>query len=876
MSRKQRTTSGSYNVRANELARERLEKKIRCLIIFLDDSEHCFEIERRARGQELLLKVFEHLDLVESDYFGLKIVEGEGSLETQRQWLDPRKSIRKQLKGSAFFLFQVKFFVSEPEKLLEDYTRYQYVLQLKKDILEDRLQCTFNVGTKLASYLVQGRLGDFDAQEHLCGYLDSYVFVPNQTEEFTKEVVRLHKSNCGLLPSEAELEYLNLARDLEMYGIDLHLARDQHAIEIQVGVTSLGLIIFQGLVKIKLFPWASIVKISFKRKQFFLQQKREQKDTRDLVIGFNMASYRACKNLWKSCVEHHTFFRLVEPQQPAGKRNFFQLGSKFRYSGRTEVQTVEDTKKRLAEREFSRSPSKRIFRRTIGGSSSDVIRNETRSLPSRGSNHSNVTKNSRKSKLGNSEGPTTNSFNGIQRENGFSRSEEILTTAHFMYVDDGGSDNSLVEKTYDLQTNGIQLPNGVAADSLIVIRMRPNDKGQFGFSVKGGCDQGAPVIVCRVAPNTPADLCIPRLNEGDQILLLNGQDISTYTNEEVVSAIRGICELQRTDLVLTVRPNVYVSDDVEEEEEPVFQYIPESPRVANGGIDPLSESIMLLQEGLASGTALAQFEQLYRRKSGMTMNECKEPENIAKNRYRDISPYDATRVILTDSDTGDYINANVVNMDIPKAAMVNKYIAAQGPLPNTMVDFWDMIWEQRSTLIVMLTTNVERGRVKCHKYWPNVNQNLQLSPAYDIKCIREEDANSFAFRDFHVRNLKSNEERVVQQMQYIAWPDHGVPDDSSDFLDFVLRVRQRRINMEVPTIVHCSAGIGRTGVLVTMETAMCLIETNDPIYPLDIVRRMRDQRAMLIQTTAQYKFVCEAIIRVYMDGIVQPLDEYKL
>ncbi|PIK35842.1 putative tyrosine-protein phosphatase non-receptor type 4-like, partial [Apostichopus japonicus] len=273
---------------------------------------------------------------------------------------------------------------------------------------------------------------------------------------------------------------------------------------------------------------------------------------------------------------------------------------------------------------------------------------------------------------------------------------------------------------------------------------------------------------------------------------------------------------------------------------------------------------MLLQEGLASGTALAQFEQLYRRKSGMTMNECKEPENIAKNRYRDISPYDATRVILTDSDTGDYINANVVNMDIPKAAMVNKYIAAQGPLPNTMVDFWDMIWEQRSTLIVMLTTNVERGRVKCHKYWPNVNQNLQLSPAYDIKCIREEDANSFAFRDFHVRNLKSNEERVVQQMQYIAWPDHGVPDDSSDFLDFVLRVRQRRINMEVPTIVHCSAGIGRTGVLVTMETAMCLIETNDPIYPLDIVRRMRDQRAMLIQTTAQYKFVCEAIIRVYM------------
>lgn len=845
------------------------------MVLFLDDTEHMFEVERRARGQELLLKVFEHLDLVESDYFGLKIVESEGSLEVQRQWLDPRKSIRKQIKGSAYFIFHVKFFVSEPEKLLEDYTRYQYVLQLKKDIQEGRLQCTFSVGVKLASYLVQAKLGDYDPHEHVCGYLDGYSFVPNQTEEFTKEVVRLHKSNCGLLPSEAELEYLNLARDLEMYGIDIHMARDQHAIDIQIGVTSLGLIIFQNNVKIKLFPWANIVKISFKRKQFFLQQKREGKETRDLVIGFNMISYRACKNLWKSCVEHHTFFRLVEPQQPARKRNFFQLGSKFRYSGRTEVQTVEDTKKRLAEREFNRSPSKRIFRRTIGGSTSDVIRNETRSLPSRGSNHSNVTKNSRKNRLRNSEVHTTNTINVIPRENGFSRSEELLTTsAHFMYVDDGGSDNSLVEKTYDLQTNGIQVPNGIAPDSLIVIRMRPNERGQFGFSVKGGSDQGAPIIVCRVAPNTPADLCIPRLNEGDQILLLNGKDVSAFTNEEVVMTIKGVGELRSTDLVLTVRPNVYVGDD-DVEEEPVFQYIPESPRVMNGGMDPLAESIMLLQEGLESGTALTQFEQLYRRKSGMTMNECKEPENIAKNRYRDIAPYDATRVILQESDTGDYINANTVNMEIKKASMVNKYIAAQGPLPNTMVDFWDMIWEQKSTLIVMLTTNVERGRVKCHKYWPNLNQNLHLSPTYDIKCIRDEETASFAFRDFHVRNVKTNEERIVQQMQYIAWPDHGVPDDSSDFLDFVLRVRQRRVNMDVPTIVHCSAGIGRTGVLITMETAMCLIETNDPIYPLDIVRKMRDQRAMLIQTTAQYKFVCEAIIRVYMDGIIQPLDEYK-
>nr|XP_054768051.1 tyrosine-protein phosphatase non-receptor type 4-like isoform X2 [Lytechinus pictus] len=592
-----------------------------------------------------------------------------------------------------------------------------------------------------------------------------------------------------------------------------------------------------------------------------------------MVIGFNMTSYRACKNLWKSCVEHHTFFRMVDPQPPAKRRTFFQLGSKFRYSGRTESQTMEETKKRLAEKEISRSsPNKRAFRRTIGGTVAEVIRTETRSLPSRTTQKYKPLKDNHR--VPSFDGKIPPSPNGKPRENGLSKSAEMLNVPPQMtYMDDnGGSDVSIgTGNSYEVLSNGYKSQTN--GDALVVIHMLPDDRGRFGFNVKGGADQGAPIIVSRVAPNTPADLCIPRLNEGDQILQINGKDASTFTNEHLVSTIRALGEARTKDLVLTVRPNVYVGEEVEE---PVFQYIPESPRVVNGEIDSLTESFMLLQEGIDSGMAIAQFDQLYRKKPGMTMGACRLAENVAKNRYRDIAPYDATRVILREADTGDYINANLINMDIPGFDLVNKYVAAQGPLPNTVNDFWYMVWEQRSTLIVMLTTNVERGRVKCHKYWPDLDDRLQFGPDLEVRCTRCDESPSFAYRDFIICNTATKEERIVLQMQYVAWPDHGVPDDSSDFLDFVFRVRQcSPVGMDVPTIVHCSAGIGRTGVLITMETAMCLIEANEPVYPLDIVRTMRDQRPMLIQTAAQYKFVCEAIIRVYMDGIVKPLEDQR-
>ncbi|XP_074157914.1 tyrosine-protein phosphatase non-receptor type 4 isoform X8 [Sminthopsis crassicaudata] len=924
----------TYNVRASELARDRQHTEVVCNILLLDNTVQAFKVNKHDQGQVLLDIVFKHLDLTERDYFGLQLADDstdnplrkqkhtEVATVIQQRWLDPNKPIRKQLKrGSPYSLnLRVKFFVSDPNKLQEEYTRYQYFLQIKQDILTGRLPCPYNTAALLASFAIQSELGDYDHSENLPGYLSDYSFIPGQPQDFEKEIAKLHQQHLGLSPAEAEFNYLNTARTLELYGVELHYARDQSNNEIMIGVMSGGILIYKNRVRMNTFPWLKIVKISFKCKQFFIQLRKELHESRETLLGFNMVNYRACKNLWKACVEHHTFFRLDRPLPP--QKNFFAhyftLGSKFRYCGRTEVQSVQYGKEKAnKDRVFARSPSKPLARKlmdweVVSRNSLSDERLETQSLPSRSPpgtpNHRNSAftqegNRLRPSSVGhlvdhivhpspsevfvNQRSPSSTQANSIILESSPSQetSEDGQPPAlppkqskknswnqiHFSHSQQD-LDNHINE-TFDVPASPEKsTPNGgIPQDNLVLIKMKPDENGRFGFNVKGGYDQKMPVIVSRVAPGTPADLCVPRLNEGDQVVLINGRDITEHTHDQVVMFIKASCERHSGELVLLVRPNA-VYDVVEEkfENEPDFQYIPEKSPLdgVHQNDNALRESMVQLAEGLDSGTILTQFDQLYRKKPGMTMSCAKLPQNISKNRYRDISPYDATRVILKDND--DYINANYINMEIPSSSIINQYIACQGPLPNTCTDFWQMTWEQGSSMVVMLTTQVERGRVKCHQYWPELTESSSYG-TFQVTCHSEEGNSAYVFRNMTLCNLEKNESRQLIQIQYIAWPDHGVPDDSSDFLDFVCHVRNKRAGKEEPIIVHCSAGIGRTGVLITMETAMCLIECNQPVYPLDIVRTMRDQRAMMIQTPSQYRFVCEAILKVYEEGLIKPL-----
>ncbi|XP_070000896.1 tyrosine-protein phosphatase non-receptor type 4 isoform X2 [Penaeus vannamei] len=919
-------SSGTYNVRASELARHKALKTLRVQVAFLDDSTQVFEIEKRAKGQALLDLVFNHLELIERDFFGLQYFESAVNNENPRRWLDPLKPVKKQLRirtkslgtcGLPVLYFRVKFWVSDPGKLAEEYTRYHVFLQLRRDVLEGRLSTPPSTAALLASYALQSELGDYNIDEHGSTYLADMRLVPNQNDELEKKIIELHKLHKGQTPADAEFNFLDHAKRLDLYGVDLHKARDSTNREIHLGVTAIGLVVFQNGIKINTFSWAKIVKISFKRKQFFIQLRRgltDQTDSKpdpgsflqivkkrlyrksenyDSVLGFNLGSYRACKCLWKSCVEHHTFFRLHTPRTPA-RKNLLTLGSKFRYSGRTEFQTVEECKRRArVERTFVRSPSKRFARQTVP-TPSDISRKPRSGSgssvrPRTDSSGYKVTslQGTKTPKMAWGEAQTPDTEGGFpdreDGERGAGAAEDGVGVARPLApppapASSSSSSASSAESDVGASPSPDHQPGGSdeSAHGLVTIRMKPDEGGKFGFNVKGGSDQNLPVLVSRVAPNTPADRCYPRLNEGDQVLLINGRDVSAMTHEQVVNFIRASRECHSGELVLTVKQNVYLAEELEEE--PAFRYVPEalpaSVTVSGNQTAPLHESMLLLAEGLEAGSLVAQFEQLYRRKPGLTVNEARRQENEKKNRYRDISPYDTTRVILTSAVSGDYINASYVNMEIQGSGIINRYIACQGPLAGTCTDFWEMVWEQQSTLIVMLTTVVEQGRVKCHRYWPRLNETVEFG-TLQVTCLKEEETPGFAFREFTLINTETQDERHITHMQYLAWPDHGVPDDSTEFLHFVTQVRQARAGMVEPTIVHCSAGIGRTGVLILMETAQCLIEANEPVYPLDVVRAMRDQRAMMIQTASQYRFVCEAIQRVYSEGLVKPLAEYQ-
>ncbi|OQV16452.1 Tyrosine-protein phosphatase non-receptor type 4 [Hypsibius exemplaris] len=1088
--------SGTYRVKEVESVwREKPTMKATtpATVQLLDGESHTFHIDKHAKGQALLDLIGDHVDLMERDYFGLQFADPdyEASSEVLR-WLEPHKSIKKQLKSGAPYIlyFRVKFYVSDPCLLHDEYTRYNYFLQLKRDIQEGNLAVPASVAPLLASYVVQSELGDFDPDEHKPGYLSQFKFVPDQNPDFDIKVHELHKRQCGQTPADAEYNFLDQCKRLSTYGIILYDAKDANGVDIQLGVTYSGLVVFQNALRLSVFLWTKILKISFKQRQFFIQIHDETKEY-DILWGFYMLNVRTCKALWKSCVEHHSFFRMNSTRPLVPKKfSLFSLGS--RLSGRTEYKTLEDGARRFrvdkSSNNIIRSPSKR-HRRTIGGTASSrdhtleekptknqphqthqsshsvnqpiTLQHGNQSInqlnqdtsPKHGNQSINQANQATSPKHGNQSinqpnqatspkhfagapilhNRTSNNFasnnnnnvtilhvghalttgspvqNGSNtngggiivgklqngdanlnhhshrnggvvaatvpltaklfnhsssrraspaRDNGkgdddggfreagaFNRTSSASAkfTANHIRLDSasatdtsstsppavngisyramptGDSHNhhhhlsstssplhlvpTLVSKTIHLpqqqqqqQRKDLIIPSilngggaggagGVGGETngagnlsgLVCIRIRPDADGKFGFHVRGGVDLDLPVIVTRVAPNTPADTATPRLNEGDQVVMINGQDTGRLTHDEAVILIKSSRETRSGELVLYVRPNVCNEYNGGDADEPEFQYIPDTPKATNGhGSSVLQESLLLLSDSLANSTALMQFEQLYRKNPKMTMKDAEIPGNNPRNRYKDVLPYDTTRVLLHGIPGNDYVNANFVNMEIPSSGIVNRYIAAQGPLPHTTADFWQMVWEQQSTLVVMLTSLMEQGRIKCHKYWPDLYETSDYG-MLQVTCVKEQDSvqNCFAFRELTLIHMETNEERHITHMQYIAWPDHGVPDDATDFLDFVIRVRQTRVGMGEPSVIHCSAGIGRTGVLILMETAMCLIEANEPVYPLDIVRAMRDQRAMLIQTTSQYKFVCEAILRVFNEGLVKPLDDYR-
>ncbi|XP_053539424.1 band 4.1-like protein 3a isoform X10 [Ictalurus punctatus] len=366
--------STPYKSTSSKLSRSPIKvtkkpKNMQCKVTLLDGSDYTCVVEKRDKGQVLFDKVCEHLNLLEKDYFGITFRD----VENQKNWLDPAKDMKKQIRGVAWnFSFNVKFYPPDPAQLSEDITRYYLCLQLRDDVVSGRLPCSFATHTVLGSYTVQSELGDYDPDEYSTEYVSDFRFAPNQTKELEEKVMELHKTYKGMMPAEAEMHFLENVKKLSMYGVDLHHAKDSEGVEIMLGVCSSGLLIYRDRLRINRFAWPKVLKISYKRNNFYIKIRPGEFEQFESTIGFKLPNHRAAKRLWKVCVEHHTFFRLLSPETPPKK--FLTLGSKFRYSGRTQVQTRRASSQIVRPAPFfERSTSKRyIMSRSLDGAQRSI------------------------------------------------------------------------------------------------------------------------------------------------------------------------------------------------------------------------------------------------------------------------------------------------------------------------------------------------------------------------------------------------------------------------------------------------------------------------------------------------------------------------
>ncbi|XP_040566855.1 uncharacterized protein Cdep isoform X2 [Lepeophtheirus salmonis] len=333
--------------------RMRAGKMMAVKVKMLDDSITLFQVQVKAQGKILFDQVCKQLNLLEVDYFGLEYQDQLGVT----YWVDVEKQMNHQIaltSSEPLFLFCVKFYTPDPAQIEEEYTRYLFSLQIKRDLATGLLQCNDNTAALMASYIVQAECGDYvieDYPDHT--YLSSFKFVPQQDADLERRIMENHKKHVGQSPAEADLNLLETARRCELYGTKMHAAKDHDGMPLNLAVAHMGAVVFQNYTKINTFSWAKIRKLSFKRKRYIIKLHPDTGCYRD-TVEFYFEDRNQCKNFWKKCVEHHGFFRCTSSgirAKEREKRRIIPRGSSFRYSGKTQKEMQEFVRENFVKRQ---------------------------------------------------------------------------------------------------------------------------------------------------------------------------------------------------------------------------------------------------------------------------------------------------------------------------------------------------------------------------------------------------------------------------------------------------------------------------------------------------------------------------------------------
>uniref|UniRef100_UPI003590106C FERM, ARHGEF and pleckstrin domain-containing protein 1-like isoform X2 n=1 Tax=Myxine glutinosa TaxID=7769 RepID=UPI003590106C len=292
---------------------------------------------QKARGEALLSAAFDHLGLLEREYFGLEFYDRSENLV----WLDPVKAIGQQVKKprSTVFKLCVKFYPPDPTQLQDELTRYHFVLQIRRDLAGGKLTCSRGSSAMLSSLLLQSDVGECETDIAL-EQLHQQSYVPEQAA-LEPRILELHQGHSELTPAEVDFRVLELARCIETFGVQLHSAIDSEGAPIHLGVAHYGISVYQNSTKINAFSWSHIRKLSFKRKRFLIKFHPDGRGMHQDLLEFSFRSRDSSKAFWRNCVEYHSFFRLHEEPSPRPKHFLLSRGSMFRYSGRTQKQLCE-------------------------------------------------------------------------------------------------------------------------------------------------------------------------------------------------------------------------------------------------------------------------------------------------------------------------------------------------------------------------------------------------------------------------------------------------------------------------------------------------------------------------------------------------------